>query len=166
MCLSTHPCPHEQSFAHISLFLPITHLQILAMESIMLNTLNFQLTVPSALRFAERYIKVATAPQEVSFFTHYFLERTLQDYRFLNYLPSHVASAALYLAMRSMKHGSWDATMQKHTGYTESELIPCAKEILTIVSEEEPKYKAVKKKYSSQKFGGVAKIYLPANLIL
>jgi hypothetical protein len=43
------------------------------MESIMLNTLGFHLTVPTALRFTERFLKIARATEVPTSFSSDFL---------------------------------------------------------------------------------------------
>lgn len=133
--------------------------QILAMESIMLNTLGFHLTVPSALRFGERFCKVSEASPRQSNLVYYLMELTCQEYKFLQYLPSLIASAAVYLA-RTMMHESvlWTPTLESHTTYTEDDLEACVMALWELASRQPTKYRAVRKKYANRKFDEVANI--------
>jgi len=130
--------------------------QILAMESIMLNTLGFHLTVPSALRFGERFCKVSGLTSRQSHLVHYLMELTCQEYKFLKYLPSIIASSAVYLA-RTMTHESeiWTATLETHSTYSEEDLKECVTDLYELSSRQPSKYRAVRKKYANRKFDEV-----------
>lgn len=133
--------------------------QILAMESIMLNTLGFHLTVPSALRFGERFCKVSGLTSRQSHLVHYLMELTCQEYNFLKYLPSIIASSAVYLA-RTMTHESeiWTTTLETHSTYSEGDLKECVMELYELSSRQPSKYRAVRKKYANRKFDEVGNI--------
>lgn len=126
--------------------------QILSMEQIMLGALEFNLTVPTALRFLERWAKVARLNDSQKFLAHYLLELTLQEYRFLQYLPSQAAAAAVYLALLSTGAAPWTITLQAHTGYTEASLLGAVNDLYALGSVEAPKFTAVRKKYSAPKY--------------
>jgi len=148
--------PEVKDFVYIS-DKAYNHEQILAMESIMLNTLKFNLTVPSPLRFAERFIKVAGGDKLLQFTTEFLLELTLQKYQFLKYLPSTVAASALYLAQKSIGKGTWHATIVAHTGYSEAALEPCVRDLIAVATQKNPRYCAVRKKFSNPKLMIVSK---------
>jgi len=127
------------------------------MESIMLNTLKFNVTIPSPLRFAERYIKVAGGDELLQHTTEFFLELTLQKYQFLKYLPSVIAASALYLAQKSIGKGSWNASLVAHTGYSELALDACVHDLIAVATQKNPRYCAVRKKFASSKLMSVSK---------
>ena len=149
--------PEVRDFVYIS-DKAYTREQILAMESIMLNTLSFNLTVPSALRFAQRWAKVAGADTTCKHLINYLLELTLQDSKFLKYPPSYAASAATFLALKMTGKVTWTPALQAHTRYNVADIQSCVNDLYSLASKESPKYKAVRKKYTSRKFGEVAKI--------
>jgi cyclin B len=126
--------------------------QIIAMESIMLNTLAFNLTTPSAFRFLERYLKVAGAGPVVANLATYMLESTLQEYSMLKYLPSHTAAASVWLAQYSLGVPAWNETLQAHTNQSEQSLESCIRALHALVTREpQEKHRAVKKKIFSAK---------------
>lgn len=146
--------PEVRDFVYIS-DQAYTRDQILAMESIMLNTLGFYITVPTALRFGERLCRVAKVSPETEALIHYLMELTLQDSKFLRYRPSEIAAAAAYLGMKSTGH-PWDATIEHHCGYTLSKLSEVLVDLQQLASRDPPKYRAVRKKYLNKKYFGVS----------
>jgi len=148
--------PEVRDFVYIS-DQAYTRDQILAMESIMLNTLGFYITVPTALRFGERLCRVSKVSSETENFVHYLMELTLQDSKFLRYRPSEIAAAATYLAMKSTNH-AWDATVEKACGHTVRKLNEVLVDLQQLAARDPPKYRAVRKKYLNKKFFEVSKL--------
>lgn len=142
--------PEVRDFVYIS-DKAYTRDQILAMESIVLNTLGFHLTVPTPFRFAERYIKVCRANTETKHRINYLTELCMQDYSFLKYLPSEIAASATFLAVKA-NGMPWGNTLQQYTGYDENALRSCASDLYALAMKEPVKYKAVRKKYLNKKF--------------
>jgi len=152
--------PEVKDFVYIS-DKAYTREQILAMETIILNTLEFNLTVPSSLQFASRFLKIARATKQVSQLTFYLLELALPEYKFLKYLPSEQAAGCVSLACRMGGMPSWTHQLQTYTQFAESALMPCIQDIYAVLTTSQPKYFAVRKKYSHAKLGEVAKIAAP-----
>lgn len=148
--------PEVRDFVYIS-DQAYTRDQILAMESIMLNTLGFHVTVPTALRFGERLCRVAKVSPETENLVRYLMELTMQDSKFLRYRPSEIAAAATYLAMKTNSH-VWDATVEHHCGYTVRKLNEVLVDLQQLATREPPKYRAVRKKYLNKKHFEVSKI--------
>jgi len=137
--------------------------EILKMEATVLGALNFNVTTPSAYAFLKRFVKVAGWLQNDDSreerLCNYLVELTLQEYKMLKYLPSVIAASAICLAQKMLRNGSWTSTLQHHTCYPEATLLPCVKDMNAIVKNA-PKNTlvAVRKKYSQEKYGGVAHI--------
>jgi cyclin B len=85
--------------------------EILRMEGAMLGVLNFNVTAPSPYVFLKRFVKVAGFLQPTESreerLCSYLVELTLQEYRMLKYLPSVIAAAAVCLAQKMLRIGSW-----------------------------------------------------------
>ncbi len=86
----------------------------------------------------------------------YILDGTLQSHRLLNYLPSQLAAAAVFLARRAANRNSWSPTLLKYAQYTEEEVAPVARAILEEKENPNGDLRAVNKKYGSSRYGGVA----------
>ena len=133
---------------------------ILRMEGVILNVLKFNLTVPTVYKFLRRYLKVAGASFQIQHHATYIVERTLQEYSMLRYLPSTTAAAALWLSLKA--HDSlelWDETMIRVSKYTPETLADCACEIVYLIQKgKSGMLQAVDKKYSSSKYMNVGEI--------
>ena len=109
--------------------------EILAMEQAILATLDFNITTPSTYRFLERFSKIANADAPLFNLARYLIELPLIEYRMLKYCPSNVAASALFLAQKIMQRGepAWNEIIQTHSGYSESQLRPCAKDLCILL---------------------------------
>jgi len=154
--------PECRDFVYIS-DKAYTREQILKMEGDMLSKLNFQLTTPNALVFLKRFIKVAgvaaTPRSKTELLTNYLVELTLQDYKMLKYLPSTIAAAATYLALKTMGQNPWTAELQQHSCYTEAAILPCVRDMNALHKNAQGNnLQAVRKKYAQEKHGSVSGI--------
>ena len=158
--------PECRDFVYIS-DKAYTREQILKCEGDMLSKLNFQLTTPNALVFLKRFAKVAgvlaTPRTKTELLANYFVELTLQDYKMLKYLPSEIAAAATYLALKTMGQQPWNQDLAKHA-HPEDKILPCVRDMNTLHKNAAANnLQAVRKKYAQEKHGSVSGIP-PANL--
>lgn len=133
------------------------------MEAEILTTLDFKFTVPTIHTFLCRYLKAAHADRAMVQLSCYLTERCLQEYTLLKYLPSQIAASAVLIARTSLKRHPWSPTLVKYTGYDEPDLSLCINEIKTVLNISGNQQQAVYRKYSSSKFGAVAKMALSFN---
>lgn len=140
-----------------------TRSDIIDMEETILKTLEYQITIPSAHAFLVRYLKAAHADKKIVQLSCYILDGTLQSYQLLHYLPSQLAAAAVFIARRSVGRNSWSPTLLKYAEYCEEEVIPVARAILAEKSSTSPELRAVNKKYTSSRYGGVASTVLTSD---
>lgn len=80
------------------------------MEVAILNSLGFSLTAATAKVFLRRYLKAAGADLTLAFLASYLCEISLLEYNFLKYLPSMIASASVFLALRTLEREPWVRT--------------------------------------------------------
>ena len=132
-----------------------TSKDILLMETEILNALDFKITFASAHNFLVRYLKAAHADRTMVWLACFITERTLLETPMLRFLPSTVASCAVYLARKNRQRNPWSPTLLKYTDYSEQDLLPCLKEMTEILASKTT-LAAAKKKYSNQKFGAVS----------
>jgi G2/mitotic-specific cyclin-B, other len=76
-----------------------THQQILDMEIKILDALKFNISVPSAYPFLQRFLFLSQATETMKFASNYYLDRMLQEHEFLNFRPSLLAAAVVCLAI-------------------------------------------------------------------
>jgi hypothetical protein len=143
-------------------------LALLKTEHAILAQLHFDVSLPSPLRFLERFLKLAKATDKISALALYFLEKAFYNYKLRTYLPSLRAAAALYLAEKVL--GSpvcWTPLLSVQSRYPEHEVATCARELLRGFSEFEGGFfDEVKIKYSATKFLEVSKLPIDPSLPL
>jgi cyclin B len=137
-----------------------TKQEILIMEETILRTLKYQIKIPSAHAFLVRYLKAAHADRRMVQLACYILDGTLQSYKLLNYYPSQLAAAAVFIARRCIGRNTWSPTLLVHAGYCEEEVIPVARVVLQENFNSSTDLNAVNKKYSSSRYGNVAETTL------
>ena len=92
--------------------------QILQMEADIIKQLNFQLISNSSYKFFEPLTKVIGLEPKNFHLAQYVLELALLQSKFLNYAPSLIASASIYLIKKIRKsESSWNDLMTSMVGY-------------------------------------------------
>jgi hypothetical protein len=140
-----------------------TSTQLLNMEADMLAVFGFDLIVNSSYKFYEPLAKVAGLEAKNMHLGQYVLELALFRPKFLEYSPSLMASACVYLIKKIRKcEQAWSEQMIKLVGYRESELKSCAKELCSLLEEagEMTNCRSIKKKFSMPAYHEVTKIRL------
>ena len=138
---------------------------ILHCEKVMLEALAYDLTVPTTFSFLSRFRKAAGAADDarVGQFAEYLVELALVDYGMLKHPLSLISAAALHASLAA--NGAADAyprALRRHARYELAEVLPVANQLLALADKAHTSsLKAVCKKYSSTKFGEVAKMELP-----
>jgi len=134
--------------------------EIIEMEEIVLKSLEYRITIPSAHAFLVRYLKAAHADKNIVQLSCYILDGTLHSYNLLHYLPSQLAAAAVMIARRTVGRNSWSPTLLKYASYSEEEILPVARSILAEKSSTSPELRSVNNKYASSRYGGVSNAVL------
>eukprot|EP00986_Skeletonema_menzelii_P003602 scaffold1129_cov153-Skeletonema_menzelii.AAC.2 len=137
--------------------------EILEMEEVVLKKLEYQITIPSAHAFLVRYLKAAHADKKIVQLSCYILDGTLQSYNMLHYLPSQLAAASICIARRTVGRNSWSPTLLKYAQYCEEDIKPVARAVLAEKNSTSTELRAVNKKYTSSRYGGVANLPLPTD---
>ncbi|BBH02418.1 Cyclin family protein [Prunus dulcis] len=141
--------------------------KVLVMEKAILGKLGWCLTVPTTYVFLVRYIKASSAPSDDELMENmvYFLaELGLMHYSAtILYCPSMMAASAVYVARCTLDRTPfWTETLKHHTGYSEDELMDCAKLLHSFLSAAaDSKLKAVYNKFCSPQHGAVALLSPP-----
>ncbi|XP_059148741.1 G2/mitotic-specific cyclin-B-like [Physella acuta] len=129
------------------------------MEQDILRTLDFSFGRPLCLHFLRRNSKAGQVDASKHTLAKYLLELAMIEYDMVHIRPSHLAAAALYLAMVVLDGSKWTHTLHYYSSYSENDLHPLAKKLAQLVVKAETnKLTAVKTKYSSSKFMKIAVI--------
>lgn len=141
--------------------------EIMEMEILILNQLQFNVSVPTAGVFLNRYLAAAQVETDSVQWrvAHMLVELTLHEFKMMKHTPSRLACSAVYLSnrifietrSRSGNPEPWSKYMVDFTSFTEVDIRPCSKEVLQILCNvERNNMKAVYKKYSKPQYGEVA----------
>ncbi|KAG8372155.1 hypothetical protein BUALT_Bualt12G0037100 [Buddleja alternifolia] len=141
--------------------------QVLAMEKRILGELEWNLTVPTPYMFLVRFIKASMTDSVVENMSYFLAELGMMNYATLMYCPSMIAASAVYAARCSVTKGPvWNETLKLHTGFSEPQLMDCAKLLVTFHSMAAgEKLRGIYRKYSSSERGAVA-LLPPAKSLL
>ncbi|CAD8095050.1 unnamed protein product [Paramecium sonneborni] len=122
---------------------------VLEMEGLILQALNFNICNPTAFQFLQKY-STDLDPKDKAL-AQYILELALVEYKFIIYKPSLIAQSVIFLVKKIR-------TPTYKTQY-ENQLKICAKELCALLqSADLTSLQAVKKKFNSTKFFEVSRI--------
>ncbi|KAI3956340.1 hypothetical protein MKW92_007806 [Papaver armeniacum] len=139
---------------------------ILGMEKSILAKLGWSLSGPTPYVFLVRFVKAAMADKEMENMAFFLTELGLLHYGMLKFCPSMLAASAVYAARCTLnKTPHWDETLNFHTGYSEPQLIECAKQLVSFHSRSaEVKPNSVYRKYSASELSSIA-LLAPAKML-
>lgn len=121
-------CPEVNDFVLISERAGCTHEKILQMEKTILRELEWTLTVPTPFVFLARFIKASLSDQEMENMVYFLAELGMMNYEIVRLCPSMIAASAVYAARCTLnKVPVWTDTLKLHTGFSEQQLMSCAK---------------------------------------
>ncbi|KAI3665276.1 hypothetical protein L6452_43900 [Arctium lappa] len=141
--------------------------EILEMEKLMLNTLEFNMSVPTPYVFLKRFLKAAQSESKLEKMSFFLMELCLVEYEMIKFSPSFLAAASVYTAQCSL-YGlkQWSKTCEWHTDYSEDQLLECSKMIVGYHQKAATgRLTGVYRKYNTSKFGYAAKCE-PAKFIV
>lgn len=98
--------PHVASFRHVADD-GFSEAEILSAERYILGALDYDLSYPNPMNFLRRISKADNYDIQTRTLGKYLLEISLVDHRFMDYLPSHVSAAAMYMARAILERGEW-----------------------------------------------------------
>eukprot|EP01040_Poterioochromonas_malhamensis_P003072 gene3068-3267_t len=134
--------------------------EILAMEASILQTLDYQLMVPTGLTFLTRYLNRIKATERVRLMASYAAERNLQELEVFQYSPRIYAAACVYIALYAVHVDQvpqvkvWTSELEEEANLKECDILPCAKALMVHLREipqasTRRKLDSARKKYST-----------------
>ena len=135
---------------------------VVAMELRILSTLNYQLFVPTTYSFHVIYAGICQSNTITDEVSRFILDCVLVSYQLLEFLPSQVACATLFIARKVTGNTHWTPGMADVTGYNEDELLPVARSILSSISLLTSDLESVYKKHGRLRLGKISTLLLAA----
>ncbi|CAN4094086.1 unnamed protein product [Withania somnifera] len=144
-----------------------TRKEVLEMEKLMVNALQFNMTVPTAYVFMRRFLKAAQRDKKVELVSFFLIELCLVEYEMLRFPPSMLAAAAIFTAQCTLGVSKeWNATCVKHSSYAKDQLLECSKLMVSFHQKAAiGKLTGVHRKYSTSKYGYATRCE-PASFLL
>ncbi|KAI5596562.1 hypothetical protein BDE02_02G009400 [Populus trichocarpa] len=141
--------------------------EVLDMEKLMVNTLQFNLSVPTPYVFMRRFLKASQCDTKLELLSFFIVELCLVEYDMLKFPPSLLAAAAIYTAQCTLSGTKqWSKTNEYYTSYSEEQLRECSRLMVNFHRNSGTgKLTGVHRKYSTSKFGYAVKNE-PANFLL
>ncbi|XWS62972.1 hypothetical protein CRYUN_Cryun06bG0056500 [Craigia yunnanensis] len=163
--------PHIDDFCYIT-DNSYTKEEVVEMEKDILKLLDFEVGTPTTrifLRILMRATREKCKYQELQleFLSCYLAELSLLDYGCVQFLPSIVASAAIFLSrfIIQPKIHPWNKSLQYYSGYRPSDLKECVLAINGLHLNRRGSYlRAVTEKYMQHKFNCVAMLSSPSEV--
>ncbi|CAN0924252.1 CYCB2-4 [Linum grandiflorum] len=133
--------------------------EILDMEKLMVNALQFNMSVPTPYVFMRRFLKAAQSDQKLELLSFFLLELCLVEYEMLKFPPSLQSAAAIYTAQCTLTGASqWNKTQELYTCYSEEQLLECSKLMVGFhQNSASGRLTGVHRKYNTSKFGYAAR---------
>ncbi len=139
-----------------------TRQDVLRMESILLRSLKFRLTVPTACDFLDLFSRVAELSRRELLLAEYIVDATVQEKIFLDHPPSKLAAAAIVLSRYTLGSAKpMSLGLQHCSGYPLPKLENCIREMHRVHSKQFQKsttLKAIHTKYCKESHLSVAEI--------
>ena len=139
----------------------VSHDQVVNMEKEILETLDFDMTWPSILRFMQRYACVANFSTEQHMIAQMFCDFMLYQTTLLKEKPSLMAAVAIYATNKISNRGRpWNQSLVKVSrGIKEETIKPLMKELFNGVKLlRKTTTKTMFRKYELQRFLGVIQV--------
>ncbi|XP_066948193.1 G2/mitotic-specific cyclin-A [Macrobrachium rosenbergii] len=134
--------------------------QILRMEHLILKVLSFDMAVPTANVFVNKFARMCKAPEETLHLALFLAEITMLDCDpFLRYLPSMIAASSVALANHTQGRLAWPPHVEESSGYSLQDLKECYVNIHRTFSRvHESQQHAIRDKYKSSKWHSVSQL--------
>ncbi|EFO64661.1 G2/mitotic-specific cyclin B [Giardia lamblia P15] len=132
---------------------------IIDTEESILHTLDFQLAMPTILTFLRRYARISEMKNRDRYIAFYISELSCLTTSIFRFKPSEIAAGCIAMSRRLTRKPTWDETLEKYSGYTESDTKKVMAEISTIMKKYacNPKARYIRRKYSQEdRFYGVS----------
>eukprot|EP00826_Nyctotherus_ovalis_P001933 TRINITY_DN10366_c0_g1_i12.p1 TRINITY_DN10366_c0_g1~~TRINITY_DN10366_c0_g1_i12.p1 ORF type:complete len:319 (-),score=95.69 TRINITY_DN10366_c0_g1_i12:138-1094(-) len=150
--------PEIKDFVYITNY-TYTKEDILKLEQLILNSLQFNLNIPSSNRFLQRFSKSLGSPKKTTTLAQYLLELSLTELKMLKYSSSLIAAAALYTSHKLNNSAErWGEEMWRLTGQSAKTLSPCIKDMVVMLEEAPRGLQAVRKKFATVKYMEVSQV--------
>ncbi|PHT42964.1 hypothetical protein CQW23_16989 [Capsicum baccatum] len=98
--------------------------EVLEMEKLMVNALQFNMTVPTTYMFMRRFLKASQSDKKMELVSFFLIDLCLVEYEMLRFPPSMFAAVAVFTAQCILGASrEWNATYEKHISYGKNQIL-------------------------------------------
>ena len=132
--------------------------QVVKMEQVILQCLEFDLVNPTTYTFLVRCLRAVEADETVDQLSHYLCELTLLwDEPFLKYLPSAIATSCVCVALHTVGHNAWPQALAHYSNYNISDIRDCIQDVHTMFCQAATSPRqAIRDKYMTERYHRVS----------
>lgn len=140
--------------------------QVVKMEQVILQCLDFDLISPTTHTFLVRCLRAVEANETVEQLSHYLCELTLLwDEPFLKYLPSAIATSCVCIALHTLSQNAWPRALSHYSNYELSDIRDCIQDIHTMFCQASTSARqAIRDKYMTERYHRVSVLKPPETL--
>jgi len=137
-----------------------TQNDVIEMEATLLASINFQLCAPTAVNFLDRYQSFNGPTGKHCDLSAFLLELSLVEYEMLQYTPSLLAAAALFVSNSLLQRSPpWTEILATQTEYESHSLQGCSKDLRELLQQcSQSRLHSVFKKFSQPAFNAIAQL--------
>ncbi|KAM3325721.1 hypothetical protein P3S67_000846 [Capsicum chacoense] len=96
--------------------------EVLEMEKLMVNALQFNMTVPTTYVFIRRFLKASQSDKKVELVSFFLIELYLVEYEMIRFPPSMLV--AIFTAQCTIGVSrEWNATCRKYSSYDKNQIL-------------------------------------------
>ncbi len=111
--------------------------------------------------------QVCNPDELLHFLSNYLTELSLLDHIMMNFLPSQIAAAAVYLANLMLRRPGWDGTLQHYSTYGVHDFLACTRALAQLhqAVSTNTQLAAIREKYASPRFQSVSRVPISHTLM-
>ncbi|PHT74287.1 Cyclin-B2-2 [Capsicum annuum] len=178
-------CKHEEVYIHVVKDLILisdkayARKEVLEMEKLIVNALQFNMTVPTTYVFMRQFLKASQSYEKVELVSFFLLELCLVKYKILRFPPSMFVATAVFTAQCILGVSrEWNANRKKHSSYDKNQILcvimclifsdkECSKLMVSFHQKTAVgKLTGMHRKYSTSKYGNAASFFSVRSLVL
>ncbi|KAA8495714.1 G2/mitotic-specific cyclin-A [Porphyridium purpureum] len=152
-----HP-PNVEDFAHVAAG-TYQRDELIRMESLILNTLNFNMVSITPLQYLPRMLRAVDASPDTCVLSLFLCTLSMVDYRMIRYPPSIIAVAAVALARHTHALSPWCPNLSYYSGLTSQDVRRASWDMyqLWVTAYEHPNPgNHIKQKFRAERFRSVS----------
>ncbi len=125
--------------------------QVISMERMVLQVLDFNLSNPTSITFLRRFAKVTDMTPRDRYMAFFIAELANADIALVRHAPSEIAAGAIVLTNKIVSNEEWSPVAQKYSGYCRADLDTVVNDLKRVVHGSKV-CRCIVKKYAADRY--------------